>query len=310
MEIKAHQRLVKERTRKEDLAKYGVDIFLAELDEYTFQREEPSEEAKTFLLRYEWLASWGISPRWILTARVRGVLAGIVCINLPNAFSKILGEGTAELECLIQRGATSSFAHPHLGSKLVRWACNWMVQNTDKRIIYGYADVGAGFETGTIYQSCSFEFLGWSFGTKFMCAHPEFKNGQPFSPQSLRRTALWKRLYKEWHGRPLPKEYLNPKSGFKDMKAVERICPKDKADFYEYGNRIIAESKRIPVATKGKYVLVLGKDRREQRALNARKTYKPKPYPKKTDPKVIQMYLDAQATPKTTDRIELDDEES
>lgn len=304
-QIKAHQRLIKEKTFQEDMEKYGEQIFTSNINEFILQKEEVTQEIKTFCLRYEWLGSWGVNPRWIFTARIHGILAGIVCLNLPNAFSKILGEGTNELESLIQRGATASFAHKHIGSKLIRFATNWMVNNTNKRIFYGYADIGAGFETGTIYSAAGFEFLGWDFGTKFMCVHPIFKNGKPFSPQTLRRTALWKKLYKEWHGRSLPVEYINQKSGFKSMAQVDNIPggTADKNQFYSYGNQIIKESKKISVATKGKYVLILGKDKREQRLLDARKKYKPKPYPKKTDPKIIQMYLDAQNTPKFTDEF-------
>ena len=276
--IVAHQHIIKENTRQEDMLKYGETIFSAPISEYILQKEEASQEIRDFILQYEWLGTWSVNPRWVFTARVHNVLACVVCLNLPNAYSsKILDKNTRDMECLIQRGASTSFCHPHIGSKIIRFACNWMVNNTSRRIFLGYADSQAG-EIGIIYQACSFEFLGWSFGTKFMCVHPEFKGGKPFSPQSLRRTSLWKKMYKKWHGVPLPKEYLNPKNGFKNMS---KVPPDVKREFYDYGAQIIAESQKIPVSAKGKYVLVLGKNKNEQRVLNAKKIYKPKPYPKR-----------------------------
>jgi len=288
--MKAHQKLIKERTLQEDIARLGSDIFLADISEYTLQRELVSEEIIRFNKRYEWLAAmadpddpragWGVNPRWVFTARIRGELACIECLNLPNAFSKLLGPDTRKYECLIQRGASASFAHPHIGSKMIRFACRWMVQNTDKRLFVGYADSLAG-EKGVVYRASNFMYIGNDFGAKQMCSHPEFKDGKPFSPQSLRRTALWKKLYKQWHSKPLPKEYLSP-NGFKNIAKVRSLPGGVEAveEFYTYGNRVIKESTKIPIPPKGKFVLVLGKDRREQRYLDSLMTFKPKPYPK------------------------------
>lgn len=271
----AHQKTIKNKTNEEDLKRYGGEVFTSDISEYEFKTESMSKEVRDFILRYEALGTVGVAPRWIFTARVRGLLACVVCLNLPNTFSKILGEDTRKYECLIQRGASASFCHKHVGSKIIRYACNWMVNSTDKRLFLGYADPQYG-ERGIIYQAAGFEYLGSKWGSKILCVHPGFKNGKPFSPQSLRRTSLWRRLYKEWHGLPLPKEWLS-ENGFKNMSKVPEEA---KREFYDYGHRIVSESRKIDVPSKGKYALVLGANRREQRHLNLMKQYKTYPYPK------------------------------
>lgn len=275
----AHQKIIKEKTRQEDLERYGADIFINSIDEYVLNKEPISEEIKKFVERYEWLGGVGVLPRWIFTARLRGVLACVVCMNLPNSFSKLLGPDTRKYECLIQRGASTSFCHPHMGSRLIRWACRWMVQNTEKRLFLGYADSTAG-ERGIIYRASGFDYLGSDFGTSIMLVHPDFNKGKPFTPQSLRRTSVWKRLYKQWYGVPLPKEFLSD-NGFKNIAKVRSLPGGTEAveEFYAWGNKIVAESVKTKIPSKGKYALVLGKDRREQRVLNKMKSYKPKPYP-------------------------------
>ncbi len=277
-----HQKLVKEKTRQEDLEKYGPEIFDTPIRDYVFDMVpiKGNKEVKNFVIRYEWLGNLGIAPKWVFTARTpSGVLACVVCFNEPNSYSKILGDDTRRMEALIQRGASASFAHPHLGSRLIRWACRWMVKNTNKRIFYGYSDPLGG-EIGTVYQACGFDYLGSDFGATKMYKHPDFKNGQPFSSQSLRRTTVWKKMYKIWHGKELPKEFLSS-NGFKNMAIVDKLDPLAKREFYDWGNKIIRESEEIKIPSKGKYVLVLGYDRLEQEFLNSKKTYKTKPYPKR-----------------------------
>ena len=276
---KAHQRSVKESTAPEDRARLGDEIFFADISEYTLSREEWAAEHRLFCLRYEWLGSLGNLPKWVFTARVRGELACLVCLNPPTASSKLLGLGTDKLECLIQRGASASFCHPHVGSKLIRFACTWMVKNTEKRVFYGYADPLGG-EIGTIYQASGFEFLGFRFGAKKMYVHPTFKKGKPFSSQSLKRTSLWKVWHRQWFGTPMPKEWFGD-SGF---KRISNIPPEMVRLFYDNGRRIISESESVEVPAKGKYVLVLGADRREQKLLDSRKQYKPVLPPKREKP--------------------------
>lgn len=278
---KCHQKILKENTYQEDLLKYGDSFFKRDISDYVLAVEESSYEIKAFIEKYEWMKTWGVNPRWIFTARLDGVLACVECLNVPNSYSmNLLKTDTHSLECLIQRGASASFAHKHIGSKLIMFACNWMVRNTDKRVFVAYSDQQAG-EIGVIYSACGFEWLGWNFGTKFMYRNQNFKNGQLFSAQSLKRTSLLKKWYKEDFGEQIPNEVLNPISGFKDMKKMTELQPKIKQWFYDKGNTIIADSTKIPQLPKGKWVLVLGRDKRDQRLLNSLKKYKALPKPRR-----------------------------
>jgi hypothetical protein len=163
-----------------------------------------------------------------------------------------------------------------------------MAKNTDKKLFVAYSDSMAG-EVGTIYSSCGFDYLGQNYGTKYLLSHPAFKNKVPFSPQSLRRTALLKKWHKEEFGTSLPIEVINPKSGFKDMKKMAALHPDLRNWFYNKCRTIESESVKIPVPSKGKWALVLGKDKREQRILNSMKNYVPKPKPRRDDPKMIEI---------------------
>lgn len=277
----AHQKIVKDSTYHEDLDKYGPDIFCTKIDDYILAQEPFSPEIRDFVTRYEWLGTVGVTPRWCFTARVNGILAGIVCLNEPNAYSKLLGGGTHGMEALIQRGASASFAHQHLGSKLIMHALRWMVNNTSKRVFYGYSDPDGG-EIGTIYQACNFDYLGSGFGAKVMYTHPRFNNGKPFTAQKLKRTSLWKKMYKVWHGVDLPKEWLSP-SGFKDIKFIRSVNPEAVEEFYGWGKQILRESTKVRIPLKGKYVKILGKDKRETRRLLSLAKYRPLAYPKRSN---------------------------
>ena len=282
--VVSHQKLRKMATYAEDLQRYGEAFFERPIGDYTFGPEQ-TKDIKAFIERYEYLGTVGISPRWVYGARLDGVLACVVCFNLPNAFSKTLGPNTRQYECLIQRGASASFAHKHLSSKTIALAIDWMVKNTDKRLFCAYADCTAA-EIGTIYQSLSMDFLGFKFGTKELYLNPDFKNGRPFSAQSLRRTVLFKKWWKAEYNEPFPSAWLNPKNGFKDMS---KVPPEHKRWLYDYGNRIIAASRKVSSPPKGKYILVKGKDRKEQRLLESLKNYRTYPYPKRDDPKIAAM---------------------
>jgi hypothetical protein len=114
----------------------------------------------------------GFNVKWCFTARYNNFLAGVVLISEPASYSTILGPDTSIYEAIIQRGATISWAPRNLGSKLIMFACHWMVNNTDKRAFIGYADPEAN-ERGIIYRACNFEYLGNTFGDDFVYSHPK-----------------------------------------------------------------------------------------------------------------------------------------
>ena len=259
--VVCHQKKIKIATESEDRVAHP-GLFGRPINDYVFSHEKVSRELCDFVKRYEWMGSLGISPRWCFTARVDGVLAGVVALNLPNAFSKILGPDTSkDVECLIQRGASASYAHPHLGSKLIMWAIRWMVKNTSRRVFYGYSDPRAG-ERGIIYSACNFSFMGSKFGATAMYSTPEWKGGKPFSPQSLRRTSILKQWMK-CEGIPWLPEYAKA-NGFKDLSVIPVEI---KERWYRWGDGIVARAVKDPIPSKGKWVMILGRDKRETKVL-------------------------------------------
>jgi hypothetical protein len=74
------------------------------VSDFTLAFEEKSivwKEAKEFIVKHEWLGKMGLYPTHIFTARYKGILAGVVIMDMPNAFSKLLGEDTKKIERLI-----------------------------------------------------------------------------------------------------------------------------------------------------------------------------------------------------------------
>lgn len=284
---KCYQKTIKESTYYDDLEKYGEEIFNRDIDEYVLAKEELNQEIKKFIEKYEWIGTIGVTPKWVFTARIDGVLACVECLNTPNAFSeKLLNIKTNDIECLIQRGASSSFAHKNIGSKLIRYACNWMVNNTNKRIFVAYSDQNAG-EIGTVYSASGFDWLGWNFGTKVLYKNNKFKNGQTFNQQSLRRTSQLIKWYKEDFGTNPPSDIFNPKNGFKDMKKMGELHPNIKVWFNNKIKEIISDSTPVKQLPKGKWVLVLGKNKKDQRFLDSLKIYKSLQKPKRIYENII-----------------------
>lgn len=273
---KSHQRMMKERMLAKDLQQLDFDPSSAGMSEYVFSKEEMSEEIKNFLKKYEWLKTVGVTAKWCFIMRLRGHLAGVQILNEPAAYSHILGPRTREWECLIQRGCTISWAHEHLGSRMLMMSVNWMIANTEKRVFVGYADPQAG-EVGVIYQACNFLYLGDRFGIKNRYRHPTYKKGKSFCEHSLRRTSVFKKWCSD-NGVEIKPGWIKP-NGFKDVK---KIPPEIKKAWYDWGNAIVQESKKVAVDPKGKYVLIKGRDRRETKFLQSLLKYKTYPYPKRS----------------------------
>lgn len=275
---RCHQKIIRDKLLEDDLKRLGSQIRQVPIFEYELSQENFTAEHRQFIETYEWLGHVGNSPKWIFVARCHGHLAGVVLLNEPNCYSKNLLKDidTQKLECLIQRGACASWAHEHLGSKLIRFACKEMVRNTTKRIFVAYSDPKAN-EIGTIYQACGFDYLGNKYGARYAYKHPTYKKKKVFSAQSLKRTSTLKK-YLASRGITWKKEWEKP-NGFKDSSKLPRDI---KQSWDMWAKKIIQESKRIKRDTKGKYVLVLGKDRREQAYLNRQKKYIKQTYPKRS----------------------------
>jgi hypothetical protein len=271
----SHQHLRKLQLYHEDVKGLGFNPDNVKASYFDLDIEEFSTEIKEFIQRYEWLGTTGVSPKWCFVARYRDILSGVVLMNEPNAYSHLLGRETPKYEVIIQRGATISWAPRNLGSRLIMFACNWMISNTSKRLFIGYTDPAA-VEIGRIYQACNFEYLGAGFGADYVYYHPEI--GRSFSNHYFNRTSTLRRWCRE-NDIVFQKSWLN-ESGFKKLVAIPEEL---KEKYRTWKERILSEAQKKKVPRKGKYALILGKDKREKRHLEILKTYESLPYPKQID---------------------------
>lgn len=244
---------------------YKVDattLLALKVPDYTLAFEEKAscyEEVTAFIKRHEWLGQMSARPTHIFTARYRGLLCGVVVMDMPNAFSKLLGEGTRKVERLIARGACISFSPKNLGSALVMFAVKWMVHNTRFRLFTAYSDPEAK-ELGTIYQACNFYYLGKSSGTK--CQY-RLESGKWVSDRYFRCRSVYKRLAVQagivWDAA----WQQGDKVHFDKMP--DGIATK----LRELSKAYMQRCERREVDAKHKYAYVLGANRRETRALQA-----------------------------------------
>ena len=271
----SHQYLKKLETIQEDLKNIDFDPEKITASNFTLVPEKISSEIIEFISRYEWLGTIGVIPKWCFTARYKDKLGGVVLINEPTAYSKLLGEHTLKYEALIQRGASASWAPKNLGSRLIMFSCNWMVNNTNKKLFIGYADPAAN-ELGTIYQACNFDYLGSGFGNSYLFKHPLIKKGKWFSAQLLKRTSSFKKWCKE-NKIVMTKTWFKD-NGFKDLKIIPNPI---KIKWYDWNRKILKESEKLKIDKKHKYAKIIGTTKQEEQFLTSLKTYQPLPYPKK-----------------------------
>lgn len=270
---RCHQYLKKIEWFEEDIDNLSFDISSLKASDFDLNQEPYTPEIRKFIEKYEWLGSVGRSPSYCFTARYREHLAGVVLITEPIGRSNLLGKDTKKYEALINRGATSSWAPKNLGSRLIMFSCRWMTHNTEKRLFTAYADPRAG-EQGIIYQSCNFDYLGNTFGASAVYRHPSIP--KKFTPLYLRQTSTFKRWCRE-NGIILQKSWFK-ENGTKDLSQI----PEDiKNTWYEWGRNILRESEKTEIERKGKYALLIGKDKRELNYLRTVKQYRSFPYPHK-----------------------------
>jgi hypothetical protein len=115
-------------------------------------------------------------------------------MNMPNAFSKMLGDDTKNLERLVSRGACISWSPKNLASKFLMWSINYMVKNTQYRLFTAYSDPTAK-ELGTIYQACNWFYLGQKSGTTKRYINPY--NGKLVTDRVFRARSFYKRYAKD-----------------------------------------------------------------------------------------------------------------
>jgi hypothetical protein len=254
------QKQIRDRTLAKDLAS-GLPLS-PPIGDFVLSEEHITNEHRNFIKKYEWLGTIGFGVRKVFVARHNGVLGGVVMMAEPNAY-----QFEIRREALIQRGACAGWTPTSLGSKLVMFACRWMVQNTEKRIFAAYSDPEAG-EIGTIYQACNFDYLGQTFGSSYQYQISKTKKvGQRYFTRTSAMKKWAKELGIQWRD-----EWTKP-NGLQDIKAIppdiKRLLNlKAKLEMNKY--------KKVRSLPKGKYVLLLnyGKER-------LKKTWTSLPYPKR-----------------------------
>lgn len=253
---------------KEDASKLRISDF-------TFQQEDKDKiflEVKRFIEKHEWLGRLSLYPTHFFTARYKGILAGVVIMDMPNAFSKLLGEDTKKIERLISRGACISWSPKNLASKLISFSMKWMVNNTQYRLFTAYSDTEAN-ELGTIYQACNFYYLGKKSGAGYQY---KIENGRWVSDRYFRSRSVYKKLSKnnniEWDS-----TWQKGDKVFFDRMPID-IANKIKILSKEYQNS--CEKRKLDF--KHKYAYVLGINKRETKYLRDvfEKRNKIYPYPK------------------------------
>lgn len=264
------QDLIDSGLTEEEASNLRVSDFVMEFVPKT--DKQSVKEIKEFIERHEWLGKISIYPTHFFTARYKGILAGVIIMDMPNAFSKILGEKTKKLERLISRGACISWSPKNLASSLIMFSIKWMVKNSNYRVFTAYSDPEAK-ELGTIYQACNFYYMGQNSG-----AGKQYKidSGKWVSDRYFRSRSVYKKLAVnsgiEWDATWVEKEKLHWNLMPPEIVAQIRQLSKD------YQKRCV--SREIP--KKHKYVYILGIDKIETRRL--RKEFEDNfgilPYPK------------------------------
>lgn len=265
-------------TYEEDKKKYNwtdEDIKNIELDEFIFRPiMGDKKEATNFIKRYEWLGTVGSYPTHWFGAYYNGILGGVIIMGMPNAFSKILGEKTKELERLIARGASASWCPMNLGSKFLMWCIKWMVNNTQYRLFTCYSDPQAK-EKGSIYQALNFFYLGQKSGTSIRCVNP-YNKDKIMTDRAFRSSAFYKRYAKDL-GIVWQKNWNN-----KHIILWENMPKEVSERLRKYSKEMYEKSEKIYFPNKHKYAFVLGKTKTESKKL--RKIFmennKIYPYPK------------------------------
>ena len=278
------------RNREEDLKAAGLTEEVAKtlrVSDFIFRpivSEADKAEAVEFIKRHEWLGTLSqYTTHWFgayyhdpnqgLVGK--DILAGVCLMNLPNAFSKLLGEDTRKVERLISRGACVSWSPKNLASSFLMWCCGWMVKNSPYRLFTAYSDPTAK-ELGTIYQACNFYYLGNDSGTTTRYINPY--TGKVVSDRFFRVRSAYKKYAKEL-GIEWEKDWNN------DQRMLwENIPDSVEKQLREHSKKKQQGATKITMPSKHKYAFVLGATKAEtkklRREFETRNADIIKPYPK------------------------------
>ncbi len=265
---------------KEDMEKLKVTDFQFR----PITKNEDKKEAIEFIKRHEWLGNLSqYTTHWFGAyyhnsnqgLLGRDILAGVILMNMPNAFSKLLGEDTKEIERLVSRGACISWSPKNLASSFLMWCINWMVKNTQYRLFTAYSDPTAK-EIGTIYQACNFYYLGANSGTTTRYINPY--TGKVVSDRFFRVRSAYKKYAQEL-GIKWDRSWNN------DQKMLwENVPPEIEKKLRDFSKTKQSNAEKVDFPSKHKYAMVLGASKAETKELKRKfvelNSNIIKPYPK------------------------------
>ena len=247
------------QTYEEDKQKYGwtdEDVGKIDLNDFVFSpitTKEEKQECIKFIEKYEWLGNVaGFPTNWFM-AHYNGILGGVIIMGMPNAFSKMMGDETKNIERLIMRGASASWTPKNLGSKFLMWCIKWMVNNTQYRLFTCYSDIEAR-ERGKIYQALNFYYLGQKSGTTVRCINP-YNPNKVISDRVFRCRSFYRRYMKDLG--IIEKD--NWISG--DKIHWENIPDDIEKKLREYSKEMYKNAEKIILPHKRKWAFVLGRDK-------------------------------------------------
>lgn len=233
-------------------------IKVSDFDILPIKTKEKKAEAIDFIKRYEWLGTITQYSTHYFGAYYKGVLGGVVIFSMPNAFSKLLGDNTKDIERLISRGACASWTPKSLASSLIMKSIKYMVKNTQYRLFTAYSDPTAK-ELGTIYQACNFYYLGKKSGTTTRYINPY--TGKIVSDRFFRQKTAYKKYASEL-GIVWKKEWTKKNGVNWD------VIPNDiQQTLRDYSKKKQREATRIEFPNKHKYAYVLGANKQETKEL-------------------------------------------
>lgn len=256
--------------------KFGFDCDTITINDFYYKpllTKEEKIQAKEFIERYEWLGNLTQYSTHYFGAYYKDELGGVIIFSMPNAFSKLLGENTKNIERLISRGACASWTPKSLASQFLMWCIKWMVKNTEYRLFTAYSDPSAK-ELGTIYQACNFYYLGNNNGTTTRYINPY--TGKIVSDRFFRQRTAYKKYAKEL-GIIWQKEWTKP-NGI----AWENIPDEIEIALRKYSKEKQKNAEKIIFPSKHKYAYVLGASKLETKRLRKQFQERNKifPYPK------------------------------
>lgn len=252
---------------------YPEDIDIKEFHIIPIVSKDDKNDAIKFIKRYEWLGTITQYSTHYFGAYYKNVLGGVIIFSMPNAFSKLLGDNTKDIERLISRGACASWTPKGLASYFLMECIRWMVKHTQYRLFTAYSDPTAK-ELGTIYQACNFYYLGQKSGTSTRYINPY--TGKIVSDRFFRQKTAYKKYAKE-----LGIEWDKSWSG-KNGMIWDNVPDDIEKALREFSKEKQSQSVKIEYPNKHKYAYVLGKNKNETKKLRKIFTERNKilPYPK------------------------------